>query len=89
MGYVYIIKLDNPLGNERHQASFYVGWAKDPYKRCWLHEVGLGSAFTRAACKRGIKFEIVHIFEGTRADERKVKNWKNTRKWLASHGIIA
>jgi hypothetical protein len=28
---VYVLELSSPLGNEKHQARFYVGWTKNEH----------------------------------------------------------
>lgn len=86
-GFVYILKLSEPLGNRNHQAIFYVGFAINLEGRLWHHRNGTGAAFTRAAVERGITMDIIFSMPGTRADERRIKNRKSTRRFLQSQGI--
>lgn len=82
---VYILEFETPLGNERHQARYYVGYVTDGKLegRLYYHRVGRGAAITKAAAERGIDFKVVYYEEGaTRADERRIKNYKNTRACL-------
>ncbi|MEH1826739.1 MAG: GIY-YIG nuclease family protein [Nostoc sp.] len=50
----YMIELSRPLGNEKHQARYYLGSCANLKKRFQQHLQGSGAAFTRAAIKRGI-----------------------------------
>ena len=81
---VYILQLKEPLGSERHQATYYIGYCKgaDADARLADHRVNKGSAFTRAANARNIRYDIVAILEGDRATERQLKNQKNTPRIL-------
>jgi putative endonuclease len=81
MGVIYIIELTRPLGNERHQARYYMGWCRwNEYERLNAHRKGNGSAMLRAAVERGIPFDIVATRPGTRGDERRYKNQKNHKR---------
>jgi putative endonuclease len=86
---VYILELARPLGNHRHQARFYVGWTKNEatlQQRLDHHRKGTGAAFTRAAVERGIDFQLVLTLpEATKTDERRIKNQKNTRRFVERH----
>lgn len=86
---VYILQLERPLGNERHAAQFYVGFAQTMQtlpRRIEHHKAGRGSAFTRAAVEKNISFEVVLVLpDGTREDERKIKAQHNTRQFLERH----
>lgn len=82
---VYVLELKRPLGTPRHQATYYVGWCKDNRLEARIahHRNGTGAAFTRAAVERGIEFDVVLTIPGaTRADERRIKNQKNTRRFV-------
>ena len=87
LGIVYVLKLDAPLGNSRHRAQFYVGWAVNLDRRLKHHRNGTGAAFTAAAAERGIGMQVVWSAPGTRALEREIKRWKNTRAWLKARGV--
>lgn len=82
---IYILKLDSPLGTHKHYAQWYVGWTQDEFtlpKRMECHRAGKGAAFTRAAVERGIAFEVVLTLPGDKTEERRIKNLKNTRKFV-------
>lgn len=83
MNRVYFIHLESPLGNNRHQASWYVGWAKDDMtmeRRVRQHFAGRGSSFTKAAVERGISMRFMGYIVGTRQTERDIKNYKATER---------
>lgn len=81
-GVVYIIQLEQPLGGPRHFAEFYVGWTTNLDARLAEHRSGNGAAMLRAAVERGIAFDVIIAFPGTRADERRIKRQKNTPKFV-------
>lgn len=71
---IYLLHLDSPLGNERHQAQHYVGWARNIQLRLKTHAAGRGSHFTRAAVERGIGWRVARVWCGAdRTAERRVK----------------
>lgn len=89
-GWIYILKFSRPLGNPAHRngtAQFYVGWAKRLETRIAHHRNGTGAAITAAAVQQGITFEVVFTMRGTKTDERRIKNYKNTRRWLLRQGV--
>lgn len=84
---VYILQLDEPLGNENHKAYYYVGYCNPGRlsKRVGFHAKGMGASFTRAAVEKGIKFRVIYYDpDGTRDEERRIKNMKNTEKFLVA-----
>lgn len=83
---VYILRFDQPLGNEKHQAQYYVGWTKNLEGRLYHHRRGTGARMTAAAAKMGIGFEVVLFIPGAdRSVERAIKNRKNTRKFVEAY----
>src|ERR1044072_4230656 len=78
-GYVYIIHLAKPLAGSK--SCHYVGFSKEPKKRLWHHRNNSGSHFLREANRQGIEYCMVVLFRGTKADERKLKNCKNTARY--------
>lgn len=83
---VYILELDQPLGNDKHQARYYCGWTRDLDGRLWHHQHGSGSAFTRAAVERGIGMQLALFIPGAGRDvERAIKNSKNIKRWMAGY----
>jgi predicted GIY-YIG superfamily endonuclease len=87
-GIVYILRFHQPLGNPNKKhgtAQYYVGWAAGPKqlkRRLRQHKQGLGAKLTQAASKLKIGFELVCCWSGTRHEERRVKNYKNTRLFV-------
>lgn len=81
-GFIYVLEFSRPLGNERHSARYYIGWARDVETRVNHHRKGSGAAITRAAAAAGIEMTIILIIPGTRNDERRIKKWKKTRQWV-------
>ncbi len=84
---IYILEFERPLGNThnpRGQARYYIGYCEDDRlnQRLAEHRRGTGAAITRAAKAQGIKFTLAMSFEGTREDERRLKNMKNTPKFV-------
>ena len=74
---IYILEFDRPL----HHARYYLGWTKDEYTlpaRLKHHANGTGAAICRAAVEQGISFKCIATFPGTRHDERRLKQYKNT-----------
>lgn len=61
--YAYLIRLDRPLGGQRHKASFYLGIANDWMKRYELHCKGKGAKMLACAVARGIPFSVVKLWE--------------------------
>lgn len=91
--YVYIIELEQALGNARHSARFYVGYTtRTPQKRLATHRAGKGAAMLREANRRGIAYKIVHEIEcgagEGRAIEKRIKAYKNTAKWLQRNAYV-
>lgn len=78
-GYVYIIHLARPLNGSK--SRHYVGFSKHVEKRLYHHRNGSGSHFLREANRQGIPYVLVVIFAGTKRDERRLKNCKNTAKY--------
>lgn len=82
---VYMLKISEPLGNEKHQAMYYLGYADDKrlQERVAEHRAGYGAAITRAAIERGYTLELIMVIpKGTRKLERQLKNWKSHRRVL-------
>lgn len=74
---VYLLHLSRPLGNERHQASHYLGYSPDRHldQRIADHRAGQGARITQVAVERGITLTVVRTWPGlSRTDERRMKN---------------
>lgn len=81
-GHVYLIHFSRPIGNPdkaRGQAQHYIGWAVDPRGRLTDHRRGEGAKITAAAAEAGCVLTLVRTWDGTRRDERRLKNRKNAR----------
>lgn len=86
-GIVYILRFDRPLGNPEKKygtAQWYIGWCKAGglKRRLKQHREGKGARLTAAAAQKGISFELIVCYPGTRADERRAKNYKNARAFV-------
>ena len=69
----YLIHLESPVGNDRHQASHYLGSACDVSARVARHRSGKGARLLAAAVERGIGFAVVRLWDGGRGLERQLK----------------
>lgn len=78
--YVYIIHFDEPISPD-HTCQHYAGYADDLWFRARMHLGGKGARLTQVAKERGIGMRVVRAFYGTRDDERRLKNQKNTPKY--------
>ena len=76
-GEVYILHLDSPLAHARH----YVGWARRLEQRIEHHHQGTGARLLQVCNERGISYRLATHFPGTRRDERRLKNQKNTARY--------
>lgn len=79
---VYILEFSRPIGSARPRgrARYYVGWCKDGEidRRLREHRSGQGATITRYAARAGIGINLIAVLPGTRQDERRIKNLKNT-----------
>jgi hypothetical protein len=76
VGTVYLLHfLDriNPGSPCRH----YLGFAEELMPRLHAHRFGHGARLTQVANERGIGFELVRAWKGSRRDERRLKNQHN------------
>lgn len=83
---LYLIELSRPLGNERHQARFYLGYCGEArvLQRLAEHRAGKGARMLKAANERGIGYTIIRTWPGgDRRLERRFKARKNHRRLLA------
>lgn len=82
---VYMLRFTGSLGNDKHQAQYYVGYADDKrlHERIAEHRNGTGACITRAAIERGFELQLVLVIpKGTRKLERQLKNWKSHKRIL-------
>jgi predicted GIY-YIG superfamily endonuclease len=75
-GLVYLLHFERRI-SERHTCQHYLGWCKDLNKRLAMHRAGWGSRLTQVAIERGIGFEVVRTWAGSRELERLLKNRKH------------
>ena len=72
---VYLIHMFGLLGSDKHSANHYLGYATDVTERLRLHRAGLGARMLEVAAERGIRFEVVRIWQGgDRKLERRLKD---------------
>jgi predicted GIY-YIG superfamily endonuclease len=79
-GFVYLIRLARPVG----RCLYYLGSTCDLSRRWKEHVGGHGSPLLKEALRRCIPFEIVAVQAFTnvrdaRAEESRLKRWKNNR----------
>lgn len=74
---VYLICFEEKLAHAQH----YIGFADhDLEQRIKKHKSGQGARILKACNERGIKWEVVRVWEdGDRTFERKLKNQKNSK----------
>ncbi len=60
--YLYLIKLDRPLGGRKHQARYYLGVTHDLEQRLMEHRAGCGAKMLGYASRKGIGFEICAVW---------------------------
>lgn len=86
---VYIIKFSEKL----HHAGHYIGSCADwrVQQRLEEHRAGRGARICRAAVQRGIQLNLIAVLPGYYEEERRIKFWHNTPKYvemLKRKGII-
>ena len=79
-GVVYLLHFDEPI-SDGHTTQHYMGWSEEIQARMNAHRNGQGARLTEVAAERGIAFEIVRLWAGSRSDERRLKNNKNHPKY--------
>jgi predicted GIY-YIG superfamily endonuclease len=60
---VYLLHFVRPV-RDGHPAQHYLGYTSSLERRILEHASGHGAAITRAAHKRGIKFELARVWAG-------------------------
>ncbi len=82
VGTIYLLHFDSPVGDPKKpngSAQHYLGWtSRTPEIRLIEHQKGMGCPLVEHAHNEGIDIEIARTWAGTRDDERKLKNRKNT-----------
>jgi predicted GIY-YIG superfamily endonuclease len=69
-GTVYLVHLDRPFGHAKH----YTGFALNLRRRLAQHRRGKGAHLLALAQDAGITWQLARTWEGTRAEERRLKN---------------
>lgn len=69
-GTVYVLHFTSPFKHAKH----YTGWAADFAARLAQHRSGTGARLMQVIAENGIGFEVAKTFQGTRTDERRLKN---------------
>ena len=76
-GVIYLLHFDRA----HHHARHYLGWCHS-YEgldsRFTYHANGHGSRLLGAVSSNGNGWRLARLWKGTRSDERRLKNWKNT-----------
>src|SRR5262245_57772733 len=71
-GTVYLLHFNSPYKHARH----YVGYTKDLPARLAAHANGQGARLLEVITGAGISFQLARTWQGTRRDERRIKNRK-------------
>lgn len=81
---IYILRSSAPIGSPLHSASVYIGYADDDkfMARINKHTRGKGSHFTRACIAQGNTLMLMALIEGSRDDERALKNRCNAARLI-------
>jgi predicted GIY-YIG superfamily endonuclease len=72
-GTVYLLHFDSPYKHARH----YVGYTTDLDARLAAHSKGQGARLLEVVTGAGIGFQVARTWQGTRKDERRLKDRKN------------
>jgi predicted GIY-YIG superfamily endonuclease len=75
-GTIYLLHFERPFGHARH----YLGWAGNLDGRLWHHRRGTGANLMRKVREAGIDWQLARTWDGTRNDERRMKNRGHTRR---------
>ena len=73
-GTIYLLHFSKPYKHARH----YLGFTFNLSARLEAHSKGTGARLLEVITLAGIAFELARTWQGTRNDERKIKNQKNT-----------
>lgn len=70
LGTCYLLHFDKPHPNGSYH---YLGWSQNAIKRLAQHRAGKGGRATKCLVRLGVGFEMVAIWKGTKATERRLK----------------
>jgi predicted GIY-YIG superfamily endonuclease len=71
-GMVYLLHFSEPYRHARH----YVGFTNNLTARLEAHVSGQGARLVQVVIEAGMTFQLARTWEGTRRDERRIKNRK-------------
>lgn len=74
-GLIYLLHFARPI-SDAHTCQHYLGWCRDLPARMAAHRAGTGARLTQVALERGIDFEVVRTWPGSREFERRLKERK-------------
>ncbi len=73
MGVIYLLHFTQPVHHAKHYLGFCQSY-ESLESRLDYHERGQGSKLIKALRDNGGDFQLVRLWEGTRTQERKLKN---------------
>lgn len=74
---IYLLHFSSPISPD-HTCQHYIGYVKSSLAaRIRAHKRGSGARLCEVAATRGIEAKIVRVWNGTRTDERWLKNQHN------------
>ncbi len=76
---VYLLHFSRPISPDS-TCQHYLGYADDLAARIQAHRRGNAARLTEVAHQRGIEFEVVRVWQGNRALERKIKDRKYSNR---------
>jgi predicted GIY-YIG superfamily endonuclease len=74
VGTIYLLHLQTPYKHARH----YLGFSTHLKARLEHHRNGTGARFMQVVTEAGIPWRVARTWQGTRNDERRLKNWHNS-----------
>lgn len=87
---VYLLRFSTPLGNDRHEAQYYMGYCEDGRldERLQEHRCMRGAKITAAAVAKGAELTVVRTWpNATREDERRMKRWKRHSRFVQAESL--
>lgn len=74
---LYLLHASQQIGSTRHTAQHYLGYCEDGSlsARIARHRAGEGARITAAFIAAGASLSVVRAWNGTRKDERRLKQW--------------
>lgn len=81
---LYLLRISPPMQRRTAPTEFYLGYCEDGRlsERLEEHRSGRGAKLTAAAVATGRTLEVVWTGEGTRKDERRLKNRRHHRRLI-------